>query len=327
MRTLRLLSASVMSIAMLLATTGNVLAQAKYPAKTIEVVVPYAPGGGTDNLMRMITGIMDENKWSPVPLTVNNRAGGSGAVGFNYLINKKGDSHVVAGATPMIVSGKIEGRLPGNHRDSMTILMIVAIDELMLSVRNESPFKTVEDFVKAARAKPGGLTVGGTATYSEDHIFTHLFEQAAKIKVKYVPFNSGGEVTTALMGGHIDAAAMNPNEFQAQVEAKKGTNLAVAAKKRLKDAPDVPTFAEKGYEFYWEQMRGVVGPANMDPAAVKWWQDALKKVTDTKKWQEQYIKRNLLTPTQWTGEEANKYLDSLHGKYEEALKGLKASQK
>lgn len=325
MKTQKFLAAAV-AAATLLASAG-VQAQAKYPSKTVEVVVPYAPGGGTDNLMRMITGIMDENKLSPVPLTVNNRAGGSGAIGFNYLINKKGDSHVVAGATPMIVSGKIEGRLPGNHRDAMTILMIVAIDELMLSVRNESPFKTVDDFVKAARAKPGGLTIGGTATYSEDHIFTHLFEQAAKIKVKYVPFNSGGEVTTALMGGHIDAAAMNPNEFQAQVEAKKGTNLAVAAKKRLTDAPDVPTFAEKGYEFYWEQMRGVVGPANMEPAAVKWWQDALKKVTDTKKWQEQYIKRNLLTPTQWTGEEANKYLDSLNGKYEAALKDLGAGKK
>src|SRR5918999_4134584 len=176
--------------ALLLAVTPFA-AQAKYPSRTVEVVVPYAPGGGTDNLMRMITGIIDENKWSPVPLNVVNRAGGSGAVGFNYLINKKGDPHVIAGATPMIVSGKIEGRLPGNHRDAMTILMIVAIDELMLSVRTESPYKTIEDFVKAARAKPGGLTVGGTATLTEDHIFTFLFEQAAKIKVKYVPFNSG----------------------------------------------------------------------------------------------------------------------------------------
>ena len=313
--------------AALLAISTLAFAQAKYPSRTVEVVVPYAPGGGTDNLMRMIAGIIDENKWSPVPLNVNNRAGGSGAVGFNYLINKKGDPHVIAGATPMIVSGKIEGRLPGNHRDVMTILMIVAIDELMLSVRTESPYKTIDDFVKAARAKPNGLTVGGTATLTEDHIFTYLFEQAAKIQVKYVPFNSGGEVTTALMGGHIDAAVENPNEIVAQIEAGKARNLAVAAKKRLADAPDVPTFAEKGYEFYWEQMRGVVGPANMAPEAVKWWQDTLKKVTQTKKWQEQYIKRNLLTPTDWTGEEANKYLDSLHGKYEEALKGLKAASK
>src|SRR5512145_166738 len=299
----------------------------KYPSRTVEIVVPYAPGGGTDNLMRMITGIIDENKWSPVPINVNNRAGGSGAVGFNYLINKKGDSHVVAGATPMIVSGKIEGRLPGNHRDAMTVLMIVAINELMLSVRNESPFKTIEDFVKAAKAKPGGLTVGGTATLTEDHIFTYLFEQAAKIQVKYVPFNSGGEVTAALMGGHIDAAVENPNEIVTQIEAGKAKNLAVASQKRLKDAPDVPTFAEKGYKFYWEQMRGVVGPANMDPAAVKWWQDTLKKVVATPKWQNDYIKRNLLTPTDWTGEQALKYLDSLHSKYDEALKGLKAASK
>jgi len=308
--------------AALLAVSAVAITQPKYPTRTIEVVVPYAPGGGTDNLMRMITGIIDENKWSPVPMNVNNRAGGSGAVGYNYLINKKGDSHVVAGATPMVVSGKIEGRLPGNHRDVMTMLMVVAIDELMLSVRDESPYKTIDDFVKAARAKPGGLTVGGTATFTEDHIFTHLFEQAAKVKVKYVPFNSGGEVTAALMGGHIDAGVMNPNEIVAQIEAKKARNLAVASRKRLTDAQDVPTFAEKGYEFYWEQMRGVVGPANMSPESVKWWQDTLKKVTDTRKWKEDYIKRNLLTPTQWTGEEANKYLDSLTDKYGKALHDL-----
>jgi putative tricarboxylic transport membrane protein len=313
--------------AALLAASAVALAQPKYPQRTVEVVVPYAPGGGTDNLMRMITGIIEENKWSPVPLNVVNRAGGSGAVGFNYLINKKGDAHTIAGATPMIVSGKIEGRLPGNHRDAMTILMIVAIDELMLSVRNESPYKSIEDFVKAAKAKPGGLTVGGTATLTEDHIFTYLFEKAAGIQVKYVPFNSGGEVTTALMGGHIDAAVENPNEIVAQIEGGKARNLAVASRERLKDAPDVPTFAEKGYKFYWEQMRGVVGPANMPPEAVKYWQDTLKKVVATEKWQKDYIKRNLLRPTDWTGEQALKYLDSLHKTYEDALKGLKSASK
>jgi len=314
----------ILLAAALLAVSSFGFAQ-KYPSRTIEVVVPYAPGGGTDNLMRMITGIIDENKWSPVPLVVNNRAGGSGAVGYNYLINKKGDSHVVAGATPLVVSGRIEGRLPGDHRDAMTTLMIVAIDELMISVRSESPYQTIDEFVNAARAKPAGLTVGGTATFTEDHIFTHLFEQAAKVKVKYVPFNSGGEVTTALMGGHIDAGVMNPNEIIAQIEAGKARNLAVASKKRLADAPDVPTFAEKGYTFYWEQMRGVVGPGNMPPEAVKWWVDTLRKVVKTEKWQKDYIKRNLLTPTDWSGEEANKYLDGLREKYAEALKGLKAA--
>src|SRR5260221_14320648 len=117
--------------AVLLAVSSSGIAQ-KYPSRTIEVVVPYAPGGGTDNLMRMITGIIDENKWSPVPMNVNNRAGGSGAVGYNYLINKKGDSHVVAGATPMVGSGKFEGSLPGNNLNVMTLLMVVADDHLWL---------------------------------------------------------------------------------------------------------------------------------------------------------------------------------------------------
>jgi putative tricarboxylic transport membrane protein len=327
MRFSQLWVAFATSFALLAGSTGAAHAQAKYPSKNIEVVVPYAPGGGTDNMMRMITAIMDENKWSPVPVNVNNRAGGSGTVGYSYLIAKKGDPYVVAGATPMIVSGKLQGRLPGNHRDAMTVLMIVAIDELMLSVRSDSPYKTLEDFVAAAKAKPGQLTVGGTGVKNEDHIFAHLFEQAAGIKLKYVPFNSGGEATAALMGGHIDAGVMNPNEIVAQVEAGKAKNLAVAAHKRMPGAPDVPTFEEKGYPFFWEQMRGVVGPANMPPEAVAWWQDTLKKVTSTKKWQDDYIKPNLLTPTSWTGEEANKYLDSITGKYESALAALDGPKK
>jgi putative tricarboxylic transport membrane protein len=311
----------------LLAAAVGALAQGKYPSRPVEVVVPFAPGGGTDNLMRTIVAIIDENKWSPVPLNVNNRAGGSGAVGYTYLINKKGDPHVIAGAAPTIVSARVEGRLPAGHRDGMTVLMIVAIDELMLSVRSESKFQTIDEFVKEAKARPGQLTIAGTGTNSEDHIFTYLLEKAAGIKVKYVPFQSGGECVTAVMGGHVDAGVMNPNEIIAQVEAKKARNLAVASKKRMPDANDIPTFAEKGYEFYWEQMRGVVGTAGMPPEAVKFWEETLKKVVATPKWQEGYIKRNLLTPVTWTGEEANQYLDGLRGKYEKALADLGALKK
>ena len=105
---------ALLTIAALATTAG---AQAKYPTKTIEVVVPFAPGGGTDNLMRTIVGIIDENKWSPVAINVVNRAGGSGVIGYTYLLGKKGDSSVIAGGTPGVVSLKIEGRLPGNHHD------------------------------------------------------------------------------------------------------------------------------------------------------------------------------------------------------------------
>jgi putative tricarboxylic transport membrane protein len=321
------LTVLALALGALAAGAASALAQAKYPARPVEVVVPFAPGGGTDNLMRTIVAIIDENKWSPVAINVNNRAGGSGAVGYTYVINKKGDPHVIAGAAPTIVSGKVEGRLTADHRDGFTTLMIVAIDELMLSVRSESPFKTVEDFVKAAKERPGQLTLAGTGTNSEDHIFTYLFEKAAGIKVKYVPFQSGGECVTAVMGGHVDAGVMNPNEIIAQVEAKKARNLAVAAKKRMPDAADIPTFAEKGYEFFWEQMRGVVGTANMSPEAQKFWVDTLKKVVASKRWQEGYIKRNLLTPVDWTGEEANKYLDGLRAKYEKAFADLGALKK
>jgi putative tricarboxylic transport membrane protein len=95
----------------------------------------------------------------------------------------------------------------------------------------------------------------------------------------------------------------------------------------MPDAQDVPTFAEKGYEFYWEQMRGVVGTAGMPPEAVKFWTDTLKKVLATKEWKENYIKRNLVTPVEWSGEEGAAYLDSLRPKYEKALTDLGALKK
>jgi putative tricarboxylic transport membrane protein len=313
--------------AAVLASGLAALAQDKYPSRPIEVVVPYAPGGGTDNLMRMITGIIDENKLSPVPVNVVNKPGGSGAVGYTYLVQKKGNPYVVAGATPTVVSGKIEGRLPGDHRDAMQILAIVAVDDLTLAVKSDSKYQTIEDFVKAAKERPNQLTIGGTGTNTEDHIFHYLLEKAAGIKCKYVPFNSGGEVTASLMGGHIDSAVENPNEIVAQVEAGKAKYLGVASKERLKGAADVPTFKERGIDFQWEQYRGVVGPANMGDLAVKWWQDTLKKVVATPKWQEQYIKRNLLTPVFWVGEEANEYLDGLRGKYQKALADLGAIKK
>ena len=101
MRLHQSLSIALASLALVLGLSGEARAQAKYPSRSIEVVVPFAPGGGTDNMMRMITGIMEENKWSPQPVNVNNRPGGSGTIGYSYLISKKGDSHIVAGATPM----------------------------------------------------------------------------------------------------------------------------------------------------------------------------------------------------------------------------------
>ena len=154
MRTHREFAAALVTLLAAATLRASAFAQVRYPTKAVEVVVPFAPGGGTDNLMRTIVGIIDENKWSPVPINVNNRAGGSGVIGYTDLLGKTGDSHVIAGAAPTIVSSKIEGRLAGNYRD-MTVLTIVAIDELMLSVRADSKYQTIEEFVKAAKERPG----------------------------------------------------------------------------------------------------------------------------------------------------------------------------
>jgi hypothetical protein len=163
-------------------------------------------------MMRMITAIMEERKWSPSTSTT---APPAATVGYS-LITKKGDSHVVAGATPMIVSGKLQGRLSGNHRDAIPDdRRDRRADARCTPIRRQD----AGGFHRRGARQAGPAAVGGTGTHNGDHIFAHLLEQSAKIKLKCVPFNSGGEATAALVGGHIDAGVMNPEEIVAQVEA------------------------------------------------------------------------------------------------------------
>ena len=130
----------------------------------------------------------------------------------------------------------------------------------MIVVKADSPFKTIEDVVAAAKKSPATLTIGGTATGQEDQMCNRLFEKAADIKLRYVPFNSGGECITALLGRNVDMIWANPSEFVPQWEAKMVRPLAVAKETRLPEFPDCPTFKEKGYNVTFKMFRGIAAP-------------------------------------------------------------------
>ena len=155
------------------------------------------------------------------------------------------------------------------------------------------------DCPASAKRKPVDVLIGAA---DEDHPRAHAGRAEDGLAVAFAPANR-------------------------TVVGLQAKYLAVASRERLKGAPDVPTFKERGIDFQWEQYRGVVGPANMGDLPLKWWQETLKKVVATPKWQEQYIKRNLLTPVFWVGEEANEYLDGLRTKYQKALTDLGAVKK
>ncbi len=150
--------------------------------------------------------------------------------------------------------------------------------------------------------------MGGTTTGQDDHICNRLLENAAKIKLRYVSFNSGGEALTALLGGHVEVIWANPAEVAPQLEAKQVRALALAREERLSYLPDAPTFKEQGFDVTWKMFRGIVAPAGIPKEAVSFYENMFKRLKDTSAWKEGYIKKYMLTPS-WMGhEELTKYV-------------------
>lgn len=182
------------------ASTIGVQAAEWKPSKPIQFIVPYAPGGGSDVLARTIASVISGEKLLPVPLIVVNQAGGSGTIGMTTVAQSPGNTHMLMTfISGQVTAPLVAGKGVATFRD-LTLICQLAIDEQLIVVKSDSPFKTIEDIVAGAKKSPGTLTIGGTATGQEDQMCNRLFEKAADIKLRYVPFNSGGECITALFG-------------------------------------------------------------------------------------------------------------------------------
>jgi putative tricarboxylic transport membrane protein len=276
---------------------------AEYPVRPIEIVVPYAPGGGTDIMMRHIVKVIEEEKLSPVPIAVSNRTGGSGIVGKSYAINRPPDGYTLVAVDAGNWQQELQGNASWNYRKDFTYIARMVTDVNLLVVRRESPFTTFQEFLAAARARgKGGVSVGGTNVGQVDHIANINLNKAAKIETTYVPFKSGGEVMTNLLGGHVDAAWANPNECIGQLEAGQVRALAVADEERLKGLPAIPTMKELGVPVVSNQWRALGGPGNLPKAVVDFWVGVLDKVRKTDSWRTGYLKKSVLEDGWLTGE-------------------------
>ena len=144
---------------------------ADYPVRPIEIVVPYAPGGGTDIMVRQIVKVIEDQKLVPVPVTVNNRVGGSGIVGKSYAINKPADGYTLVAVDAGNWQQELQGNASWNYRKDFTYIARMVTDVNLIIVRKESPINSLQEFIAAAKAKgKGGLSVGGTNVGQVDHI-------------------------------------------------------------------------------------------------------------------------------------------------------------
>jgi len=274
---------------------GAVQIPDNYPDQTVEFVVQYAPGGGSDNMARMVTSILETEGLVDATINVVNREGGSGSAGQAYVVGKEGDNYTLMAMTSALVTGPVVLDLEHNYED-FTPIAQVAADQLLIVVAADSEFQTIEDLIEAGMARPDEVSWGGTGLGGEDSLLLGQMEKASGANLNYVSFESGGEVQVALLGGHVDVASTNPNEVIGQLAAGELRPLAVAGDERLAQLPDVPTLKEKEIDVLFQQARGIVGPPGMDPAVAQYWADIFKQMTETEKWKTDYLEANMLQP-------------------------------
>jgi len=264
------------------------------PTKPVDLIVHTGPGGGSDLLARAMTTMIEKEKLVPVRINVINKPGGNGAVAAAALVERKGDPHTIGLITSVWIAGPLT-----SSEAKITVHDLKPIAQLMLEpavfvVRADSPYKTLKDFIEAAKAKPGALKQSGGSVTSRDNIIRLSLQHATGAKWAFVSFQGGGERLAALLGGHVDIMVIEPQEAGEQVRAGKLRVLTQLTEKRLPGWPDVPTLKESGYDVAMTpQIRAVVAPPEQPADASMYWENTFDKLRKTESWKK-YVHDNQL---------------------------------
>ena len=293
-----------------LALAAPAMAQWK-PTKPVDLIVHTGPGGGSDLLARAMVTMIEKEKLVPVRINVLNKPGGNGAVAAAALSEKKGDPHTIGLITSVWIAGPLT-----SAEAKITVHDLKPIAQLMLepavfAVKADSPYKTLKDFIEAAKAKPGQLKQSGGSVTSRDNIVRLSMQHATGAKWAFVSFPGGGERLAALLGGHVDIMVIEPQEAGEQVRAGKIRVLAQLTEKRLPGYPDAPTLKEAGYDVHTTpQIRAVVAPPQQPAEASAYWEKLFARLKDTPTWKK-YIADNQLEEGYAPGPELKKTIGQI----------------
>src|SRR5450756_954338 len=203
------------------------------PTRPVEVIVPAGAGGASDQMARTIQGIVLKHQLMKQPMLIMNKSGASGAEGIMDVKDSKGNPHKLMVAFSAIYTLPIAVNLPFNWRDLNPVAMI-ALDEFLLWVNSETPYKTPKEYLDAVKAAPPEtFKMGGTGSKREDHLISFALGKVYGAKFIYIPYKSGGESATQLVGKHIDSNVNNPSENIAQWRAGQVRALCVFSGERM----------------------------------------------------------------------------------------------
>ncbi len=244
---------------------GTVLAN--FPEKPITYIIPFNPGGESDITARLQETHLQKILGAPVNIT--HRPGGGGAVAWSdFQRTARPDGYTIIGVNiPHIIGQPLMRKDAGYTTEGFELVMWFHFTPNALIVANDSPFQTLEDFISFAKANPAAVTVGGSGTYSANHLEMLRLERAANIKLTYIPHTGTGPVVPALLGGH-NVAAMNYSMLAVQYSDQVRV-LAVASDERVETLPDAPTFKELGYDIVGGAYRGIAAPKGTPPEVIE----------------------------------------------------------
>ena len=282
-----------MMAAVLTALAGFATQGLAYQVGNTECIAPANPGGGWDFTCRQVGKTLYDLKLVPGPMQVTNMAGAGGGVAYGYVISKRGDdANLIVAASTSTTTRLAQNKYPGMNKDMVRWVAALGADYGVIAVNKDSKFKTLADLIAAWKQDPTQVSIaGGSAVGGWDHLKALIVAKAGGVtqlaKVKYIPFEGGGEAITQLLGGHVQAYSGDVSEIQGHLEAGDLRILAVLSEERLPGAmAQVPTAVEQGVDAVTPNWRGFYIPKEASDDAYAYWCKAMETVYNSPEWKQ-----------------------------------------
>src|SRR6478736_8961618 len=295
---------------------ANSPAVAWEPTKPVEIVVAAGAGGASDQMARMMQAAIQKNSLMKQPMIVTLKGGASGAEALIYMKSSPGDANKVLIAYSLIYMLPLSAKIPFNWRE-LTPVAVVALDQFVLWTNTQLPYKTVKEFAEAAKGANPVFKMGGTGSKREDHVLTVFLEKKTGAKFAYLPYKSGGEAATQLVGNHTQSNVNNPSENLEVWRANQVRAVCVFDKERIQYKTkvtetqswnDIPTCKEEGVDIEYLMLRAIFLPGKVTAEQTAFYVDLMKKLTQTAEYKD-YMEKQALKPIFLTGKDMLKFLE------------------
>ena len=286
------------------------------PTKPVEIVVAAGAGGASDQMARMMQAAIQKNNLMKQPMVVSLKGGASGAEALMYMKSSASDANKVLLAYSLIYMLPLSAKIPFNWRE-LTPISVIALDQFVLWDNTTMPQATVKDFIAAAKSANPPFKMGGTGSKREDHVLTVFIEKRTGAKFAYLPYKSGGEAATQLVGNHTQANVNNPSENAEVWRAGQVRALCVFDKERIQyknkvtdkqSWNDIPTCKEQGLDVEYLMLRAMFLPGKVTPEQSAFYVELFRKVSQTAEYKD-YMEKQALKPIFLAGKDMLKFLE------------------